>query len=159
MTAASDRRGAAPVGYLEDLGAVEAGAVMYFRLWAEGSEAQAQVWAEFADALGPTGGREALGALEQLVSLCARHARRPILRHGVACKCIGGDEACFANFIAAAAGGEREDAMLIATLLVRPDVAPLLVGLAERLGLALRRMAGVRRAPPLSHRPEGATLH
>ena len=47
---------------------------------------------------------------------------------------------CFANFIACTATGDREDAMLIATLLVRPDVAPLITALATDFGHALMRM-------------------
>lgn len=62
------------------------------------------------------------------------------MRHSVQCKCLGADESCFANFIATAATGDRDDAMLIATLLVRPDVAPLITALATDFGLALVRM-------------------
>lgn len=62
------------------------------------------------------------------------------MRHSVHCKCLGADESCFANFIVTAATGERDDAMLIATLLVRADVAPLITALATDFGLALMRM-------------------
>lgn len=62
------------------------------------------------------------------------------MRHALHCKCLGADEACFANFIATAATGEREDAMLIATLIVRADVAPLIASLAAEVGLAFRQM-------------------
>ena len=63
------------------------------------------------------------------------------MRHHVTCECLGADESCFANFIGYASEGEREDALLIATTLVRPDMAPTLVGLAQDFGFALRRMA------------------
>ncbi|MGY9038053.1 MAG: hypothetical protein ACKVLA_09570, partial [Rhodobacterales bacterium] len=77
---------------------------------------------------------------EQLCSLCARFGRRPLMRHSVTCKCLGADESCFANFISTATEGQREDAMLIATLLVRADMAPLVASLAADFGLALKRM-------------------
>lgn len=141
MTGPETRRGGAPVGYLSDLGAVEAGAVIYLRLWNDGPGARARVAGDFTSCFGPEHGRAALAALEQICDLCARHARRPILRHDVTCRCLGSDEACFANFIAAAAHGDREDAMLIATLMVRPDLAPSLAALAETFGLALKRMS------------------
>ena len=56
------------------------------------------------------------------------------MRHSVTCKCLGSDESCFANFIATATDGQREDAMLIATLLVRADMAPLVASLAADFG-------------------------
>ena len=62
------------------------------------------------------------------------------MRHSVTCKCLGSDESCFANFIATATDGQREDAMLIATLLVRANMAPLVASLAADFGLALKRM-------------------
>ncbi len=82
------------------------------------------------------------------------------MRHSVQCKCLGADEACFANFIATAATGEREDAMLIATLLVRPDVAPLIVSLAADVGLAFMRMclSAPREMAAPSHETQ-KTLH
>ncbi len=78
--------------------------------------------------------------------------------HSVQCACLGADESCFANFIATAATGEREDAMLIATLLVRPDVAPIVTSLAADFGLALIRMRPRR---PLANFPGTApgTVH
>jgi hypothetical protein len=140
MTGAQDKRGGAPVGYITELDGIEAASVIYLRLWSDGPEAQAQVWNDFAAGLGLAQGRKALQSFEQLCSLCTSHGRRPLLRHSVHCKCLGGDESCFANFIAAAAEGEREDAMLIATLLVRADVAPLIASCAADFGLALKRM-------------------
>lgn len=157
MTAPAARRGGAPVGRVADLGDVEAMAVLYLRLWCDGPEAQAEVWNDFAAALGPAPGRAALKAFEQLCELCVRYGRRPLTRRQVACECVGADESCFANFIAAAAEGQREDAMLIATLIVRADVAPGLAGLAETVGLALSRIALRAGAP--APQPTNTTLH
>ncbi|WP_323370621.1 hypothetical protein [Sulfitobacter sp. F26204] len=81
------------------------------------------------------------------------------MRHSVDCKCLGADESCFANFIAAAAEGEHEDAMLFATLLVRSDVASMVVSCAAEFGLALKRMplGGAKEITPMTFRPK--TLH
>ena len=141
MTDASQNRGGAPVGYVAELGPVEARAVLYLRLWCDGTNAQTQVWNDFAVALGPLQGRNALKSFEKLCNLCVQHGRRPLMRHHVTCKCLGADESCFANFIGYASEGNREDALLIATTMVKPNVAPTLVGLAQEFGLALRRMA------------------
>ena len=140
MTTSSLSRGGAPVGFISELDSIEAASVIYLRLWCDGPNARAQVWNDFASGLGPDQGRKALKSFEELCSLCTRHCRRPLMRHSVHCKCLGADESCFANFIATAATGKREEAMLIATLLVRPDVAPLIASLAADVGLALLRM-------------------
>jgi hypothetical protein len=140
MSGSNQNRGGAAVGFITELDGIEAASVIYLRLWCDGPEAQAQVGDDFASSLGPEQGRKALKSFEDLCSLCCRHGRRPLMRHSLQCKCLGADESCFANFIAAAATGEREDAMLIATLLVRPDMAPLIASLAAEVGHAFMRM-------------------
>ena len=155
MRAANQHRGASPVGYVTELDAVEAGAVLYLRRWCDGPAAQSEGWTDFANALGPTEGRRALKSFETLCELCMSHSRRPLMRHHVTCKCLGADEACFANFIGYATEGEREDAFLIATAIVNPNIAPTLVSLAQDVGLALRRIAMRSDSPP----PPQTTVH
>ena len=140
MSGAQGKRGGAPVGFITELDGIEAASVIYLRLWCEGPEARASVESDLEVSLGLEHGRQALNAFKDLCGLCAKHGRRPLMRHSVNCKCLGSDESCFANFIGAAATGEHDDAMMIATLLVRPDVAPLITALAIDFGLALRRM-------------------
>ena len=140
MTSAQNNRGGAPVGFITELEGIEAASIIYLRMWCNGPESQADVWNDFESSLGTAYGKTALQSFEDLCSLCAKHGRRPLMRHSINCKCIGSDESCFANFIGTAAAGEREDAMLIATLLVRPDVAPLITSLAANFGHALMRM-------------------
>jgi len=141
MTDAAPHRGGAPVGFVSELGPVEAGAVLYLRLWFDGPRSRDQVREDFHLALGAEQGEEVVGAFDALCSLCACHGRRPLMRHHVACGCLGADESCFATFIGYASEGEREDALMIATTIVRPDMAPSLVALAQQFGFALRRMA------------------
>ncbi len=159
MSGPVNARGGAAVGMLSDLDGVEAASVIYLRLWSDGPDGQAMLWSDLSRSLGLDRGRHTLQAFEQLCVLCARHGRRPLMRHAVECKCLGADEACFANFIACAATGAQEDAMLIATLLVRADVAPQITALATSFGLGLQRM---RPAAPRDldlARPQGATVH
>lgn len=164
MTAQPPSRGGAPVGFLAELDPIEAGAVLYLRMWCDGPAAQAQVWNDFSNLLGPVQGREALKSFETLCNLCARHGRRPLMRHSVSCKCLGADESCFANFVAAAAEGGNEDAIMIATLLVRPDMAPGLMAVAAQFGLALKRMtilvsAAARKSASTETHINPPTLH
>jgi hypothetical protein len=63
--------------------------------------------------------------------------------------------------VASAAEGAREDALMMALLLVRADIAPLVTGLAQDAGLALRRMTLREQAAstlPTSP-PPGQRLH
>ncbi len=151
--------GRSPVGYVSELDAIRAASVLYLRLWCDGASSRGEVCNDLRLALGSEQGQQAIANFEALCDLCRTHGRRPLMRHSVTCKCLGSDESCFANFVATAAEGEREDAMLIATLLVRPDVAPMLVAMAAEFGLALKRMRlGTPKAPIPSH-PVSATLH
>ena len=159
MISAKQNRGGAPVGFITEPGAVEAASVLYLRLWCDGPASQSQMWSDFARELGPVQGRSAMQSFEELCRLCTQHGRRPLMRHSVQCKCLGADESCFANFIATAADGEREDAMLIATLLVRPDVAPLIASLATNFGLALKQMHLSAPRDMTTSLPSSQTLH
>ncbi|QPH56289.1 hypothetical protein I0K15_20760 [Pontivivens ytuae] len=131
--------GGAAVGRLSDLPLLEAKAICYLRLWCAGPEAQAEVWNAFA-AHGPDAAQERMRDFEELVSSMIRMARRPLQRRHLGCACVSGDESAFGHMIAAAAIGEREDAMLLASLLVRPEAWMPLVILAEQVGLSLARM-------------------
>lgn len=143
MSAKAQMRGGAAVGMLAELDAVETYAVQCLRYWYSGPDERERVCADLFEFLGADSGAAAIEALEQICELCVRHGRRPLMRHQISCKCLGADEACFASFIGAASEGEREDAMLLASLIVRPDFAPCLTGLAEQLGVALRQIANI----------------
>lgn len=159
MISAQDNRGGTPVGHLTELGRLEAASVMYLRQWADGPDAQAQMRHDFTASLGVEQGFKALRSFEQLCRLCANHGRRPLMRHAVKCSCVGSDESCFANFIATAAEGQREDTMLIATLLVRVDMAPMIASCAIDFGLALKRMQMRTPTTPPQIPPQRTQLH
>ena len=158
MSSPSSRGGAA-VGRLTDLAPIEAGAVMYLRLWSEGARGRADAASDFDIALGADHGRAAMLTLDRLCSLCANHGRRPLIRHGLGCACLGADENCFAQMIAAASEGAGEDAMMMASLIVRPDFAPALASLSEELGMALRRMTAAVPMPTTGHQTPSTVLH
>jgi hypothetical protein len=140
MNTAEQHRGAASVGYLQDFDAIAAASVIYLRMWCNGVDSQADVMQDLTSALGSGRGAKAIDAFSDLCGLCARHGRRPLMRHSLQCKCVGADEASFAHFIATAAEGDRDDAMMIAILLVRPDIAPIVTSLAAEFGIALKQM-------------------
>lgn len=158
MTKHCKPRGGAPVGVLADLDPLEANAVLYLRHWSDGTKGRRAISKELATLLGGPHGRAATEALNNLLELCRDYGRRPLMHHHTRCTCLGADEACFANFIAAAAEGERDDALLLATLLVRPDVAPMLASVAFEFGVLLRRATDRASIHPTTH-PVETTLH
>lgn len=155
MSRLGEGRGAAPVGQVDGLPQVELATVLCLRLWCDGVHAQTELRHEAARALGPDFGPHWADALGEFLDLITSFARRPILRHAVGCRCLGADESAVATLVAAATDGDREDAMLIGMLLVRPDVAPGLTELAQIVGLGLRRMSFTRTTVTTA----GAGLH
>ena len=140
------QRGAAPVGFLQELPPVELTAILYLRLWCDGDMGRDQVARDFRLALGMDDAVTALMTFDALVQGILRGARRPLMCHGVECRCFGGDESAFANMLAAAASGDREDAMLFAAHLMAGDAAYTVVFSAMQFGLALLRLALLRLA-------------
>lgn len=136
-----DIRGAATVGQLSDMSPWEAELILNMRLWQVGASGQAQVWHAYADAFGPEGGRWRLKSFERLLWMIDANMLRPLVRHGVACRCIGSDEAVFTNMVRFASEGEIHEAALIATLLVRPAFAEPIALLAGEVGTATRDLA------------------
>lgn len=130
-------RGGTPVGMLSELPKFNALSVLMFRHWWAGPDGQAEVWSRFCTRYPFPAAHEHMKSFEQLMSLLSRHCRRPLMYHNVQCSCLGGDESAFASFIEAAALGDREDAMLFAINLMRPDMAVMAASLAEQVGLAI----------------------
>ncbi|MBL9059051.1 MAG: hypothetical protein JNK88_03380 [Mangrovicoccus sp.] len=139
MSTPSDLRGAAPVGTLDALPPAEAAAVRWLRLWCEGPDGWAAMQAEMQAMLGVPRAAALAGAFDLTCRLTLEFRRRPLMRHAAACPCLGADEATFAHFLTLAGLGERDEAMLVAILLVRADMAPLLVDTAARAGLEIHR--------------------
>ena len=128
--------GGAPVGRVETLQPLEGLSVRALRRWCDGgAEALAE---DLGWALGEDHGGRAAKAFDALCRHCLASCRRPLMRHGGGCPCLGADEAAFAQLVQTATEGEREDALMLACCMVRPDLAPSLVHLAQMAGLALR---------------------
>lgn len=142
MSFHSPPRGGAAVGQLKELGTVEASSVIYMRLWTEDAGRREMMGHEFMHALGAEAGMRATQALAEMTYLMAQHGRRPLMRHAIDCKCLGGDEACFAQLVGLAAEGDLHEATLMASLMVPAGYAPKLAESAREFGHALARMAG-----------------
>ena len=140
-------RGASPVGQIDALPEAEAWWVRALRLWCTGPDGQGALHDDLTRRLGPRAADTVFARFADLMALILDHARRPLMRHALDCQCVGADEAVFALFCSQAVT-DREEAMMIACLLLRADVAPIAVSLAQTLGLDLMRTPvspGVRR--------------
>lgn len=138
MSMMDTKPGSFVVGQLVDLSQIEASIVMCLRLWRRGPVDQPPT-DDAMFGLDHQPEREVWQRFVSLCELCARYGRRSLRQKEVDAPGVGADEACFINFINTAAEGDRDDALLIAMLLVRPDVAPAAVALAAQVGLGLRR--------------------
>lgn len=152
-----DMRGAIPVAAMERLPATEALLVQLLRAWCDGPKGRVRAQAALVDRLGAARGEACHAAFTQVMQILQRHGRRRLVRHHADCGCVGADEAILAHFVSTAATGEREDAMLIASLLVDGAVLMPLTEAAVQLGLHLRRAEG--RAGGQIPEPARATRH
>lgn len=146
--------GGAAVGTLDGLTPLGALAVLALRRWCDAGQGALAADLAAGDAREGEAAAEAMGALCRHALGCAR---RPLLRHGPTCPCLGADEAAFAELVRQAAEGEREDALLLACCLVPAHRAPGLVALAEAAGLSLLRAMMLRGATRAA--PEPRVLH
>lgn len=147
-------RGGAAVGMLFELPALEFGAIVLLRQWCDGEAGRAAIAHDFCVTLGSAHGAEAVNLLAGLVTLMVQRGRRPLMRHAADCSCFGGDESAFAQLVATATTGERDDAMAFAMIFLPPAEAFEAVLTAERLGpviLSLARAWTPARIPPTHH--------
>jgi hypothetical protein len=134
MTDPSGPRGAASVGLIASLPALETSVVLYLRLWHTDAATRQRATEHVTGAFGPVRGESILGVFAAFCALALAHARRPLIRHAVKCGGLGADEAAL---VSAAAAGDRAGALLFAALIVRAGHAEALTELAVRLGRAL----------------------
>ena len=138
MSAHLDMRGAATVGQLSAIPPWEAMLVRHLRLWCEGEQGRTLVQRDLASMTDAGSAQNTAGLLDALVQALARNCRRPLVRHGVHCDCLGADEAVFAQIASSASGGALDDAALMCGLLAMPAHAEHLAILAAQLGAAYR---------------------
>ncbi|WP_386683801.1 hypothetical protein [Loktanella sp. R86503] len=141
-------RGGAPVGALHELAPIELAAVVYLRAWCTGGADRGMIARDFGLVMGDAAG-PAVANFDALMSTLLENARRPVMRHGLGCSCIGGDENAFANLVAAAAGQDHDEALLFASALIKGHAAWGAVDLALRLGQVFLRLARMPNTAPV----------
>ncbi|MFO7758690.1 MAG: hypothetical protein R6V26_09460 [Roseovarius sp.] len=131
--------GTVPVGHMSEVSGVSGMVIACLRHWNSGGAAAA--YGLLRDRLGEQQGGASFNALQDLADILAACMRRPLRCHAPHCHCVGMDEAAFARFVEDAAFGVREDAMMLASLLVDARGILPLTDAAGRLGLYLHRAA------------------
>ena len=131
---ASPVRGAAAVGMLADMPPLERRVVQLLRQWCDGEAGRIAVAEDFTAILGAEQAVLDVNNFAHLITLMVQMGRRPLMRHQTQCACLGGDESAFAQMVAAATAGDREDAMAFALTMLPPDIAYEAVQIAEYVG-------------------------
>ena len=129
-------RGGAAVGMLADMPPLERGVVQLLRQWCDGEAGPIAVAEDFTAIFGAEQAALEVNNLAHLITLMVQMGRRPLMRHHTQCACLGGDESAFAQMVAAATAGDREDAMAFALTMLPPDIAYEAVQVAEHVGCA-----------------------
>jgi hypothetical protein len=137
VTDASPVRGGAAVGMLADMPALERGVIQLLRQWCDGEAGRIAVAEDFTAIFGADQAAIEVNNLAHLIRLMVQMGRRPLMRHHTQCACLGGDESAFAQMVAAATAGDREDAMAFALTMLPPDIAYEAVQIAEYVGRAM----------------------
>jgi hypothetical protein len=137
---------------LDDL---EACVVVYLRLWSQGPDGQSAMRKDLVNGLGYARACTAMEAFASLSDTLSRYRSRPLQCHALGCARLHADEACLARFVSLAATADREDALWMAMLMVRPDMAAQLTAAAGAFGLRIKQLLVQR--PPAAVRP--ARLH
>lgn len=81
--------------------------------------------------------RDVRHAFRAFKAILDRYGRREFVPHGLSCDCVGADEAVLVHLVRLSGQGAHEDALMMAMLLVRADVAPILASQAQQLALSL----------------------
>ncbi len=134
-------RGGAPVSQIDELPTLEIIAIMFLRMWCDGGPTRERMMQDLSNALGDKDAQTVGTLFDDLMQITLKCARRPLMRHGVPCRCFGGDECAFANMLAAAVSGDREEAMLFSSILITGQAAYPAAAIAQNLSPYLLRFA------------------
>lgn len=135
MTLTLPHHGAAQVGRIDTLPALDQLAVLCLRGLGRGSALRDFLAARF----GAAAAASILARCDDLAQFLAREARRSLKRHAPGCTGLGADEALFAHLCRLADLGERDEILMFSMVLCRADLAPCLVPLAEMFVLSLKQ--------------------
>lgn len=135
---------------------LEALSISLLRLWADGQAGRARMTAEIYETIGPQRGHRIVTLWAEFIEIYGLYQQDPSAPHAIYEDYLSIDEAYFAQFLAIAAEGDREEALLLAMSRVRPDAVLVLTNLATQIGLSLKQILLIRSA---TNRPLSQNLH
>lgn len=139
MKHARDITGSTTVGDMTGVTHVADMVITCLRQWNRNGAAAA--FALLRDRMGAAQAGASVRALQDLADILEAHMRRPLRCHAPHCSCVGTDEAAIARFVEEAAFGARDDALMLASLLVDCRGILPLTDAAARFGLCVHRAA------------------
>ncbi|MEM9138497.1 MAG: hypothetical protein AAGB15_01580 [Pseudomonadota bacterium] len=153
--------GAEPVGNVSDISTDEMRLLRCIRLWMVGPGYQELIWETLTRDRGTSGAKLERRALEGFMSNIAVSIDRRLARHGVACGCLGRDEAILLAIVRKATMGDRYSATVHAAGFVRADRVDVVVDAAEWLGQTMGQVSMTHGADPVTLFPGSApgTIH
>ena len=157
MKHARDLSGELPVAAMDGMQPLAVLLIAALRAWNRGGAGAALVALRARMSEGQA--TSAMAAMCDLAGVLGTARRRPLACHAPDCPCVGADEATFARFVQEAALGEREDALLLASLVVEAHAITRLADAAQRFGLHLHRATLCDGVALTATQPMGTTVH
>ncbi|EAQ23152.1 MULTISPECIES: hypothetical protein [unclassified Roseovarius] len=156
MKHARDLTGEMPVAQISEMHHLNRLVVASLRAWNAGGALRAH--ALLCERMAEPMALAAFEALHDLTEALGATLRRPLRCHTPQCGCVGMDEAAFARFVEEAALGDREDALMMASVLVTARGILPLTEAAARFGLCLHRADLCAKSARIPE-PTSATRH
>ena len=135
--------GGIPISNLSYLSENELLSIFYLRCFSESKSSKKNLENELCSYLGKKKGLEILFYLESLYEILLKKGRKKFILHSVNCNCVGLDENSFIHLISFSAFKDKNEAMLIATIMTNSNIAPQLVLIAQEYAKGIDELLNI----------------
>ena len=139
------RFGATPVGLLVELEDIEERSISIFRAFNSHEHDRFDLISYLLISLGSTRGKEFITCLKEINEILQEHGRRRFEFRNINCRCIGSDEALFAEIIRASSVDQIDDVKIMSSLFLDANLIIPFSKLTERLSFWLKNL--IKRTP------------
>ena len=137
--------GATPVGFLVELEDIEERSILILRTLNSHEYDRFDLISYLLISLGRTRGKELIDCLEEIYKILQKHGRRRFEFRNINCRCIGSDEALFAEIIRASSVDQIDDVKIMSSLFLDANLIIPFSKLTERLSFWLKNL--IKRTP------------
>ena len=123
--------GGSPISVLSALTRTEFLSIFYLRCFSENINSKKVLADEFSYYLGKKRGLKVLSSLDNLYDLLLKKGRKDLILHSISCNYVGVDENSFIHLISCSICKEKNDALLIATIMTNSHTARSLIKHAQ----------------------------